>query len=53
MGIPEPDSVVYLRVDPDISQKLIEKRYDNDENKKDIHESDVESLKRSAKAAEY
>ncbi len=53
LGIPEPDSVIYLRVDPDVSQELMRKRYDNDENKKDIHERDVEYLKRSAKAAEY
>ena len=52
LGIPEPDSVIYLRVDPDVSQELMRKRYDNDENKKDIHERDVEYLKRSAKAAE-
>ena len=53
LGIPEPDSIIYLRVDPDVSQELMRKRYDNDENKKDIHERDVEYLKRSAKAAEY
>ncbi len=53
LGIPEPDSVIYLRVDPDVSQELMRKRYGNDENKKDIHERDVEYLKRSAKAAEY
>ena len=53
LGIPEPDSVIYLRVDPDVSQELMRKRYNNDENKKDIHERDVEYLKHSAKAAEY
>lgn len=53
LGIPEPDSVIYLRVDPDVSQELMRKRYGNDENKKDIHERDVEYLKRSANAAEY
>lgn len=53
ISIPEPDSVVYLRVDPDVSQKLIEKRYSNDESKKDIHEKAADYLRRSRIAADY
>ena len=53
MGIPAPDCVIYLRVDPDVSQGLLEKRYDNHDEKKDIHERDVEYLKRSRRAADY
>lgn len=53
MGIPAPDAVVYLRVDPEVSQRLMSKRYNDDESRKDIHERDVEYLKRSAKAAAY
>lgn len=53
IAIPEPDSVVYLRVDPDVSQKLLEKRYSNDESKKDIHEKSQEYLRRSRIAADY
>ena len=53
MGIPAPDCVIYLRVDPVLSQKLLAKRYDNDETKKDIHERDVDYLRRSEKSADY
>ena len=53
MGIPAPDGVIYLRVDPEVSQKLMTKRYDSHEEKKDIHERDVEYLKRSQKTADY
>ena len=53
IGIPAPDAVIYLRVDPAVSQKLMTQRYHGDEGKKDIHESDVEYLHRSRMAAEY
>ncbi len=51
IGIPNPDLVIYLDMTPEVSQKLIMKRYKGDENKKDIHESDKEHLKKSRKAA--
>lgn len=53
MGIPEPDAVIYLRVDPDVSQKLMSGRYNNDESKKDIHERDTDYLRRSRMSADY
>ena len=53
LGIPAPDVVIYLRVDPAVSQKLMTQRYHGDEGKKDIHESDLEYLNRSRLAAEY
>lgn len=53
LGIPAPDAVIYLEVDPEISQKLMAGRYDGDEAKKDIHERNVQYLERSAKAAAY
>ena len=53
LGIPAPDAVIYLRVDPAVSQKLMTERYHGDEGKKDIHESDMEYLRRSRLAAEY
>ncbi len=53
VGIPTPDTVVYLRVDPAVSQKLMTGRYQGDESKKDIHEKDLSYLARSRKAAEY
>lgn len=53
MGIPAPDEVIYLRVDPRISQKLMSKRYHGDESKKDIHENNLSYLDHSRQAAEY
>ncbi len=53
LGIPAPDAVIYLQVDPEISQRLMSGRYQGDENKKDIHESNLEYLNRSRQAAEY
>lgn len=53
LGIPAPDVVIYLKADTDISQKLMNGRYGGDESKKDIHEGDIEYLKRSQKAAAY
>ena len=53
IGIPAPDEVIYLQVDPAVSQKLMTGRYQGDEAKKDIHEKDTEYLERSRAAAEY
>lgn len=53
MGIPAPDKVFYLRVDPDVSQALMSVRYHNDEAKKDIHERDTDYLRRSRLSADY
>ena len=52
-GIPAPDAVIYLAVDPEVSQRLITERYHGDESKKDIQEKDTEYLARSRAAAEY
>jgi dTMP kinase len=53
MGIPAPDTVVYLRVDPEVSQQLMTQRYRGDESKKDIHESNAAYLSKSQLAAGY
>lgn len=53
LGIPEPYRTLYLRVDPEVSQKLMTKRYQGNEERKDIHESDLEYLRRSREAADY
>lgn len=53
IGIPEPYKTVYLRVDPDVSQELMTKRYEGNENKKDIHEANLDYLKRSRRAADF
>ena len=53
LGIPAPDTVVYLNVDPAVSQKLMTGRYQGDESKKDIHEGNLPYLNRSRQAAAY
>lgn len=53
LGIPAPDLVIFLDVDPEISQKLIYGRYKGDESRKDIHESDFNYLLRCRKSAMY
>ena len=53
LGLPAPDKVIYLQVDPAVSQKLMTARYHGDESKKDVHEKDTEYLARSRAAAEY
>lgn len=53
MSIPVPDIVIYLRADPEVSQNLMTGRYNSDETKKDIHERDVDYLKRSQVSADY
>ena len=53
IGIPAPDAVLYLEVDPEVSQELLTKRYHGDNSKKDIQEKDREYMARSKEAAEY
>lgn len=53
LGIPAPDCVIFLDMPVDVSQKLMTKRYEGDENKKDVHERDVEYLNSCYKAALY
>jgi dTMP kinase len=53
LGIPAPDLVAYLRVAPEVSQRLMSGRYHGDETKKDIHESNVDYLVKCRKAADY
>ncbi|MDO5134205.1 MAG: thymidylate kinase [Eubacteriales bacterium] len=53
MGIPAPDAVIYLEVDPLVSQRLMNGRYEGDEGKKDIHERNVAYLRQSARASAY
>lgn len=53
IAIPKPDLVVYLDVDPAVSQKLMTQRYGGDEAKKDIHEKNLVYLGHSRLAAQY
>lgn len=53
MGIPKPDKVIFLDMPVEISQKLMSKRYEGDEQKKDVHEKNVNFLLKCRKAALY
>lgn len=53
VAIPKPDKVIFLDMPIDVSQKLLSKRYQGDESKKDIHESDTAYLERCRKAAVF
>ena len=53
LEIPNPDIVIYLNVHPETSAKLISGRYNGDENKKDIHERNMEYMMRCHEAAKY
>ena len=51
LGLPKPDVVIYLDMAPEASQKLMLSRYSGDENKKDLHERNVDYLLHCRKAA--
>ena len=53
VSIPKPDKVIFLDVPVDVSQKLLTGRYGGDDSKKDIHEGDVEYLKKCREAAYF
>ena len=53
LNIPKPDAVIYLDVEPKISQRLITNRYNGDNSKKDIHESNFNFLLNCRKTALY
>ncbi len=53
VGIPKPDLVIFLDMPVEVSQKLLFTRYCGDENKKDIHEADVDYLNNCRSAAKY
>ncbi len=52
LGIPKPDLVVYLDVEPALSQELLAQRYAS-QGQKDIHEQDVEYIKVCREAAHW
>lgn len=53
LGIPQHDLVIFLNLSPEVSQNLMLKRYSGDENKKDIHEKNLEYLNDCYKGVEY
>ncbi len=53
LGMPKPDKTVFLDMPIEVSQKLLSTRYNGDETKKDIHESNTAFLKACREAALY
>ncbi|SCX91138.1 deoxynucleoside kinase [Ruminococcus sp. YE282] len=53
LGLPVPDAVIYLDVDLDVSQRLMEKRYGGDKSKMDLHEQNVKFLRECRESAVY
>ena len=53
LSVPKPDKVIYLDVKPEVSQKLMSKRYEGDEGKKDLHEKNFAFLLECRKSALY
>ncbi|MBD9049787.1 deoxynucleoside kinase [Ruminococcus sp.] len=51
LSVPKPDKVIYLDVKPEVSQKLMSKRYEGDEGKKDLHEKNFAFLLECRKSA--
>ena len=53
LGLPRPDCVIFLDMPIEVSQKLMTSRYDGNESKKDIHESNIAYLQTCRKTALY
>lgn len=53
LGLPPADKVIFLDMPTNISQKLLSKRYNGDESRKDIHEAHVNYLENCRKTALY
>lgn len=53
IGIPEPDLVIFLHMPFDTALRLKEKRKDNDGIKNDIHERDLEFMKKVSDTSIY
>lgn len=53
LGIPSPDLTIYLDMPVEVSQKFMTERYNGLESKKDLHERNVEFLKKGRESALY
>ena len=53
MGLPAPDLVIYLDMDPNTSRRLLERRYGGDASREDLHESNLKYLLDCRQAALY
>jgi dTMP kinase len=53
LSLPIPDLVIYLDMKIEISQSLMDKRYNNQDCSRDIHEKNLEYLIKCKESAEY
>ena len=53
LGLPKPDAVLFLDMHPDVSERLLMKRYGGDAAKKDIHEANAAYMRRCRVCALY
>lgn len=56
LNIPQPDKIIFLYVDPVVNQQMMANRKDKDYlkgKKQDIHEADIEHLKKASEAFLY
>lgn len=53
LTLPRPDQVIFLDMSRKVADRLISKRYHGDQNKKDIHESNMEYLQKCMESAHY
>jgi dTMP kinase len=53
LGLPVPVATIFLNMELETSQRLMDSRYGNDPTKKDIHEKNVKYLEVCREAAMY
>ena len=53
LGLPRPDLVLYLDMPIEVSQQLLARRYNGDNDRKDLHESNCQFLRQCRKSALY
>lgn len=53
LGLPRPDLVLFLDMPVEVSQRLLSSRYNGDEGKKDIHERDIEFMRKCRESAMF
>ena len=53
LGLPRPDRVILLDMPPAVTQKLLDRRYNGDASRRDIHERDPEYAEHCYSAALY
>lgn len=53
LGLPKPDKTILLHMPIEVSQRLLEERYNGDTLSKDIHEADIKYLQSCERSASY